>query len=406
VTSAPRILFVAHNVPRFEGDAAGSFVLRLAVALQGAGARVHIIAPGAPGLPAHDHLEGVSVERVRYASEARMTLAYTGNMAEEVRGSWSGRLALAQLLFTMRRAVRRSINEARREGDPFDVVHLHWWFPAALALFGSRRVGDPPRVITMHGSDVRLAEKMRPAHAVMRAVLAEAAVNTVVSSWLADAVYRMAPAATVAISPMPVDTRYFRDERTAAPERDGVLFVGRLNAQKGLGDLLAAMADPRLQGTPLHVVGDGVDRAALEQRATALGISSSVRWHGALPQPALVPLYQRAQAVVIPSRGEGLGLVAVEAQLSGTPVVAYADGGLLDVVRAEAGGTLVTPGDVPALADAIHALLRHRDRANQLGAMARDFMLARFTPEAAAQRYLAHYATASGTPSIGGAAGA
>lgn len=54
----PRVLFVTHNVPRFEGDAAGSFVLRLAVALQQQGARVEIIAPGAPGLAPRDVVEG------------------------------------------------------------------------------------------------------------------------------------------------------------------------------------------------------------------------------------------------------------------------------------------------------------------------------------------------------------
>ena len=56
-----RVLFVTHNVPRFDGDAAGSFVLRLAVALQQAGVRVEIIAPGARGLAAKTVLEGVTV---------------------------------------------------------------------------------------------------------------------------------------------------------------------------------------------------------------------------------------------------------------------------------------------------------------------------------------------------------
>ncbi|WP_353266427.1 glycosyltransferase, partial [Gemmatimonas sp.] len=178
---APRVLFVTHNVPRFDGDAAGSFVLRLAVGLQALGARIQVIAPGAAGLPALSSLEGVQVERVRYASDDRMTLAYTGNMAETVRASWSGRFALLQLLLATRRAVSRAVTGAIRDGDPFDIVHIHWWFPSGLALWKLFGRGDPARVVTMHGSDVRLAANTNAAHPVMRAVLTDAAACTAVS---------------------------------------------------------------------------------------------------------------------------------------------------------------------------------------------------------------------------------
>jgi glycosyltransferase involved in cell wall biosynthesis len=93
----------------------------------------------------------------------------------------------------------------------------------------------------------------------------------------------------------------------------------------------------------------------------------------------------------MPSRQEGLGLVAVEAQLCATPVVAYAEGGLLDVVRPEHGGTLVTAGDRRALATAIDRLVHDADAREQAGAQARAFMQARFTPHAVAEQYLAIY---------------
>ncbi len=397
---APRVLFVTHNVPRFDGDAAGSFVLRLAVGLQALGARVHVIAPGAAGLSATSTLEGVPIERVRYASDDRMTLAYTGNMAETVRGSWSGRVALLQLLFATRRAVRRALAGAQRDGDPFDIVHIHWWFPSGLALWKLFGRNDPARVVTMHGSDVRLAAHTKPAHPIMRAVLGEAAACTAVSSWLATTSRAIVPACEIAVAPMPIDDRLF-DATTNAADRRDLLFVGRLNAQKGLADLLAALATPPLADTTLHVVGDGPDRAALEQQAHGARISQRVVWHGALPQQALAPLYARARAVVVPSRGEGLGLVAVEAQLCGTPVVAYADGGLLDVVRPEHGGTLVEPGDVSALATAIALVIATDSSVEQRGTAARREVMARFTPRAVAERYLGIYADAGDPASAG-----
>lgn len=382
---------MTHNVPRFPGDAAGSFVLRLAVALQQRGAHVHVIAPGAPGLTGEDTIEGVTIERVRYASDARMTLAYTGTMAEAVMGSWSARVALLQLLVAIRRRVRRRLDTARAAGTPFDALHVHWWFPSGLALWKSRRAGDPPMFITMHGSDVRLAEKKTAAHPVMRAVLGQATSSTAVSSWLADIVHRIAPAAPVRVAPMPVDTRHFA-HLPAPVRREGLLFVGRLNAQKGLSDLLEALAGQALAATTLRVVGDGPDHQALLARAQAAGVADRVEWLGTLPQAELAPLYASARAVVIPSRGEGLGLVAVEAQLCGTPVVAYADGGLLDVVRADHGGTLVAPGDIEALRTAIARVIGSDEQIRRLGDAARQDMLARFSPESAAETYLALYA--------------
>jgi glycosyltransferase involved in cell wall biosynthesis len=390
---APRVLFVTHNVPRAAGDIAGSFVLRLAVALQTAGARVEIIAPGAAGLAAQDELEGVRITRVRYASDARMTLAYTGTMAEAVQGSWSGRIALLQLLWRLRRATQRALANAARSGDPFTHVHAHWWFPAGLALKGAL-APTTPFVITMHGSDVRLAEKTPVAHPLMRAVLTSARACTAVSSWLADAAHRIAPAASIAIAPMPVDDRLFAESATAHA-RDGVLFVGRLNAQKGLADLLEAMADPRLATERLTIVGEGPDRAALEQQAARLGLTDRLTWIGMLAPTALVERYRAAAVVAMPSRNEGLGLVAVEAQLCGTPVVAYAEGGLLDVVRPEHGGTLVTAGDRAALATALVRRLQDPDALAIAGHQGRAFVQSRFTPAAVADRYLALYAAAA-----------
>ena len=396
---AVRVLFVTHNVPRFEGDAAGSFVLRLAVALQSAGATVDIMAPSAVGLPDSSTLEGVRIQRVRYASDARMTLAYAGNMAEQVMASWSGKVALLGMLRALRRAVRAQVEAAALAGTPYDIVHAHWWFPSALALWRTRLAGDPPMMITMHGSDVRLAHRITPAHPVMRAVLGQAVMCTAVSGWLAEAARRIAPDASIVVSPMPVDTRHFTPP-TASASRSGVLFVGRLNVQKGLSDLLEAMVSPAMSAfdasrpdtpTSLDIVGDGPERETLMARVAALGLGNRVRWHGALPQPALVPLYQGACALAIPSREEGLGLVAVEAQLCGTPVVAYADGGLLDVVRPGHGGTLVTVGNTRAMGEALARLLDDETTARERGIAARREMLARFAPDVVANRYLTHY---------------
>lgn len=401
-----RVLFVTHNVPRWPGDAAGSFVLRLATALQAAGHVVEILAPGTAEQCGSAPLEGVMIHRVRYAADADMTLAYTGTMVEQVRQSWRARRALVGLLRAFRRETTRHITMAEQAGMPFDVVHVHWWFPAGLALWKLPALRGHARIITMHGSDVRLGQRSAVTRSLMQRVLAWAQVRTTVSSWLQHRVTTACPGMNVEVAPMPVDLRHFMLPESGGT-RYGVLFVGRLNAQKGLTDLLHAMAHRSLEGVPLDVVGDGPEQAALHALADRLGLGARVRWHGALPQPALVPMYQQAAAVVIPSREEGLGLVAVEAQLCGAPVVAYASGGLVDVVQPEHGGALVEAGDIPALAAAIantmndgehhasHGASHDASHGASHGESGRALMLARFSPDAVARGYIDRYTTAS-----------
>jgi glycosyltransferase involved in cell wall biosynthesis len=169
-----------------------------------------------------------------------------------------------------------------------------------------------------------------------------------------------------------------------------MLFVGRLNAQKGVSELLEALSwTPR--NVTLDIVGDGEDAAALRARAKDLALGERVHWLGSVEREALPALYRRAAAVVIPSRQEGLGLVAVEAQLCKTPVIAYRSGGLPDVVRHEEGGVLVPTGDTRALADAMIQVVRDPAMAEGHGSSARAMMLDRFAPSKVAAGYRAMY---------------
>ncbi len=374
-----RVLFLTHSYPRVPGDAAGSFLWHLAVALKHEEVQVRVIAPSAPGLPAHDVFDGIPVDRFRYAPGRHENLAYTGNMVQEVRDSWSARFALVGFLGAQVAATSR----LRREFAPH-LIHAHWWFPGGLAGAWAARLAGLPLVTTMHGSDVRLARAKHFARPLFRHVMKQSRAVTTVSRWLADEVADIAPATRVTVAPMPVSTSTFAPQ--AGSVRDRLLFVGRLNAQKGIADLVEALGQMR-SGISLDVVGDGPDRERLQARARELRVDTRVTWHGQLPQPALLPFYQRAGVLVVPSIGEGLGLVAVEAQLCETPVVAYASGGTTDTVLDGETGILVPPGDVATLAAALDQLMGNTELRNRYGAAGRTNALALFSPESAARRY-------------------
>jgi len=123
------------------------------------------------------------------------------------------------------------------------------------------------------------------------------------------------------ILPPFVDTRAFTLRKE---KKDYYLFVGRLVLPIKQADKVVE-AFNRL-GKQLIIVGDGYDRRLLERHAM-----KNIRFLGALPVEKLVPLFQNAKALILPSK-EGFGMVSLEAQACGTPVIAYAKGGALETV--------------------------------------------------------------------------
>ena len=385
-----KVLFLTHSFPRYEDDVAGNFLLRLASALGREGVDVRVVAPATAGVADSARLNGTGVKRFHYAPRRYETLAYVGNMAEQVRDSWSARLTMLGFLG----AEFRSAVRARREMQP-DVVHAHWWFPSGLVGTWLAKLSHTPLVTTLHGSDVRIARSVAVSRPAFRHVLQNSAAITAVSRWLAHEAQALvsSPAATVA--PMPVATELFNGgvQGMDARKPNALLFVGRLTKQKGVDLLLQALATlPR--EISLDVVGDGDERQPLEQLAASLRLDERVRFHGTRGQRELAGYYRSAAALVVPSTDEGLGLVAVEAMMCETPVVAFESGGIPDVVQHERTGLLVSQRSADALADAIARLLQRDDRGAALGAAGRLHALSTFAPESVARRYLEIYRTA------------
>jgi glycosyltransferase involved in cell wall biosynthesis len=383
-----RVLFLTHAFPRRVGDAAGSFVLRLASALQHEGVAVQVAAPASPGVPARERFGDVEVQRFRYAPRRMETLAYAGNMATQVRESWSARVALGGLLGAELAATLR----ASRAFKP-DLLHAHWWFPNGLAGAMAGALTRTPMVTTLHGTDIRMARAVPASRPLFRQVLRRSAAVTAVSRWLAAEAQEMS-GLMPRVAPMPVETAIFTPGE-AHDRGERLLFVGRLTRQKGVDLLLRALA--LLPATvTLDIVGDGEERDNLEGLASSLGVGDRLVWHGSQPGHALPAFYRRAVALAVPSTDEGLGLVAVEAQLCETPVVALASGGLIDVVEDGVTGLLVQQRDPAALGAAIAALLDRPDRGAAMGREGRERALSQFDPSVAARRYVDIYRSALG----------
>lgn len=367
-----RVVFLTHNYPRHAGDLSGAFLATLAAGLARRGIEVRVIAPSDMGAGGEEREGMVSVRRVRYASAQLERIAYRGSMASALR-SVTGLRALAGLW----RALRTAAAEEMSDGG--DLLHAHWWIPGGLAA-----PAGAPLVLTSHGTDAALLRTSRIARRFARPVYRGARVVTAVSHemahWIETGAGRHVDKHHV--QPMPVDTSAYGWSEGGG----GAFVVARLSAQKRVDLAVRAIGLLHTLGAmlPLTIVGDGPERASLEALARGLGIADHVRFLGAVAPTEIPGILSTADLMYFPAVGEGFGLAAAEAVMTGVPVIACWDGGgVLDVVPETGAGRRVMPS-ADALADATLGILtddRRREQARELGLYWRK----RLSPDAVAE---------------------
>jgi glycosyltransferase involved in cell wall biosynthesis len=164
-------------------------------------------------------------------------------------------------------------------------------------------------------------------------------------------------------------------------DRFAVGWIGRMTAVKRTDDVLVAFKRLRENGVEatLCMVGDGPDRAGLEQRAHDLGIVRDTLFLGY--QEDVAPFYAAFDALVLPSSNEGTPVSVIEALGAGRPVVATRVGGVPDVVRDGEDGFLVEPGATEELADRLEQLARDPALRERMGKLGRERVLPRYAVE-------------------------
>jgi D-inositol-3-phosphate glycosyltransferase len=274
--------------------------------------------------------------------------------------------------------------ERLRAGGPvYDVIHSHYWLSGWIGRMAGRR-WDVPLVHSFHTlgrvKNRALANGDRPEPqqriAGEQKVIADA--DCILAPTVGEAaelvhLYGARPERVRVVAPG-VETELFAPgSREAAKRRLGldgrqlVLFVGRLQPLKSPEIAVQAVARliarrPARADLALVMIGGpsgraGITSESLHVLSEDLGIGPSVRFEPALPQEELVHWYRAADLVLIPSRTESFGLVALEASSCGTPVVASDVGGLRTTVRDGVTGLLVPPDGPDGYAQGLERLL-------------------------------------------------
>jgi len=289
--------------------------------------------------------------------------------------------------------------EAARPEGWFDLVHSHYWLSGQVGWLSKER-WNVPLVHSMHtmakvkNRDLAAGDRPEPTMRVIGEEQVVAASDRLIANTADEArelvaLYGADPFDVDVVHPG-VDLELFRPGSRAAartahslpPDAVVLLFVGRIQPLKAPDILIRAAAElvataPELRRRLVVAIcggpsGSGLDQpTALADLARSLGILDLVRFEPPGDRATLADWYRAADVVVVPSYSESFGLVAVEAQACGTPVVAAAVGGLRTAVADTVSGLLVQGHDPADFARAIARIIGDPDLHARLSAGAR-----------------------------------
>jgi glycogen(starch) synthase len=387
-----RVLIVSWEYPPVVVGGLGRHVHHLAVELARAGHDVVVLSRqpgGSDGLshPGSDRAcEGV---RVIAASEDPPHFVFGEDMMAWV-------LAMGHSLIRAGLKLGDSKNLGAKGPWIPDVVHAHDWLVAHPAIALAEHF-DVPLVSTFHATEAGRhsgwvsGRVNKQVHSVEWWLAAESDALITCSVSMHDEVNRLFGPELSEIhtihNGIDIDAWPFaaRTPTNSGPE---LLFAGRLEYEKGLQDAIAALARVRRThpGTTLTVAGDGTQLAWLQDVARKHRVSRAVRFVGSVDRVGLTTLLHRCDAIVLPSRYEPFGIVALEAAATGAPLVTSTAGGLGEAVTDGVTGMSFTPGDVTGLTAAIRGTLSDPDATQNRAIAARHRVAEGFAWNQVAQR--------------------
>lgn len=371
-----RLLLVNYEFPPL-GGGGGAVTANLARELAAMGWSVRVLTSAYAGLPRRETIDGYEVLRVPTIRRRH------------------DRSSIAEMVLAMAGSLIAAPLVARRWRP--DLTIAFFGLPGGPAGWLVERLYGTPYLVSLLGGDVPgfayrgIGIYHRLSGGVIRALWRGARSVVANSDGLAELARRHAPDLPVAVVPNGVDPVTFTP--LTAPRLPGpvrLLLVGRLVHQKAVDVMLNALASLDEAARPrLTVVGDGPERAALEEQSRRLGLDSGVTFAGWVARDRLADTYRAHDVLVSPSRFEGMSLVLQEAMACGLPVVATRIPGSEELILDGETGLLVTPEDVAGLAAAVARFTADPALIHRWGLAGRQRVETRYSWRAAAEAYLA-----------------
>ena len=383
-SSRLRIVIGADTYPP-DVNGAANFAARLAAGLAGRGHEVHVLCPSRTTHSVRESHGDVTVHRI----------ASLGTPAHP-----TFRVCPPLRAF---RAAEALLAEVRP-----DLVHIQAHFLVGRGLAAAARRDDIPLVATNHFMPENLHGYL-PLPKVLRSaasrlgwwdlgrVLNSARIVTAPTQRAVQLLAEHGVPSAVAVSCGIDLARFPARDRLPAPDHlvPHVLFVGRLDEEKRVGDLLRAVRLlRRTHHVRVEIVGDGKCRSGWQELAGRLGIAGDVTFHGHVDEDTLIAAYLRADVFCMPGVAELQSLATLDALAAGKPVVAADAMALPHLVRPGETGWLYPPGDIEALADRLRRLVEDPSARTRMGAAGRE-LVGQHTMENTLDRFEALYRRAA-----------
>lgn len=402
------VVLITTSYPRFPGDLTGTAVEPIAHGIAARGHTVHVVAPWHPLIRRPDREGGVHFHFYRYAPlRALNVFGYAGALRADVSMRPAAYAVAPLALLAAHRLARQVIRKCRAT-----VIHAHWVIPGGVTA--AMAAGSLPILISLHGSDLFLAERNSVAGLAARAAFRRADGVTACSTDLRNrAVALGANDARTETLLHGVDLSRFTPDRDTRqriraahglPDDAEVVFaVGRLVRKKGFEYLIDAITRlaPRRSALRLVLAGSGDLDGELRARATAGRVADRITWLGAIPHDEVAGWLAAADVSAAPSvvddagNVDGLPNTILEALATGTPVVATHAGGIASVAVDRETALVVPERDAAALAAAIEELLSDAGLRAAIGGAARERMQREHTWERVAERFETAYELAT-----------
>ena len=257
--------------------------------------------------------------------------------------------------------MREAIIAAHRE-TPFDVLHAQYGYPTGWAVLLAAREIDVPNVVSIQGGDGHWVGSCCETHrlAMTRVLDHAGAVLIGCDSFRTEVVERLGTEPSrFTIVPGAVETDRFTPGEASGEGPPVMLYHGRVDARKGVLDLLEAVRRLRDEGVPFRLLISGIGPTYDETAAAILhlGLQDCVEMTGYIDYADVPTVYRRASIFVSPTYAEGFSNTILEAMASGMAVVSCRSVGVVDCIRDGENGLLTEPGDVAGLTEALRRVL-------------------------------------------------
>ena len=402
-----RILMIATSYPKYAGDATAPFIAEIAAGVAAYDQDVRLI------LPAHRDFQHPTFERgvelIVYTYAPHPSLAVWG-YAEALHADVGlRRNTLLALPFGVGASFIALVRQVMRTRP--DIIHAHWVLPNGLPALLAAWLFGIPLVVSMHGSDVAMAERNRLFGTITKWIFGKAAAATACSGDLQQrAIALGASPTTTSVLPYGVTVDAFSPalaDREWVSVRYGipqtaplVVAVGRFVHKKGFGVLIEALSAIRKKYPDVRLVlaGYGDLHAEFAQCAAENGVADALCMPGQVSRTDVARLIASADIYCVPSVHDSSGNVdglpnsLLEGMSAGCAIVASAIAGIPDVLSDGVDALLIPPGDSVALSDACIRLFDTPALRSRLGSAARERVLNGLTWPAMAQTLVGIYA--------------